>query len=46
LGVSRCSRGAIHRPDGSLHFTTSNREGRGEPSPGDDLLLRIVPRAR
>ena len=31
-------------PDGHLYFTTSNRDGRGEPSPGGDHLLRIVPR--
>lgn len=31
-------------PDGHLYFTTSNRDGRGDPRPGDDLLLRIVPR--
>jgi len=29
-------------PDGYLYFTTSNRDGRGDPRPGDDLLLRIV----
>lgn len=31
-------------PDGALYFTTSNRDGRGDPGTGDDLLLRIVPR--
>jgi glucose/arabinose dehydrogenase len=29
--------------DGFLYFTTSNRDGRGIPRPGDDLLLRIRP---
>jgi quinoprotein glucose dehydrogenase len=31
-------------PDGHLYFTTSNRDGRGNPAPGDDHLFRIVPR--
>lgn len=30
-------------PDGHLYFTTSNRDGRGDPADADDRLLRIVP---
>ncbi len=30
-------------PDGYLYFATSNHDGRGEPGPEDDRLLRLVP---
>ncbi len=30
-------------PNGSIYFSTSNRDGRGEPSKEDDRILRIVP---
>lgn len=30
-------------PDGALYFTTSNRDGRGQPGEQDDQVLRIVP---
>jgi glucose/arabinose dehydrogenase len=30
-------------PDGAIYFTSSNRDGRGSPSEGDDRIFRIVP---
>jgi len=30
-------------PDGSIYFTTSNRDGRADPREGDDRLFRIIP---
>ena len=30
-------------PDGSIYFSTSNRDGRGDPNREDDRILRIVP---
>jgi glucose/arabinose dehydrogenase len=29
--------------DGSIYFSTSNRDGRGDPAREDDRILRIVP---
>jgi quinoprotein glucose dehydrogenase len=35
-------RDAVTGPDGALYVLTSNRDGRGDPRPGDDRILRIV----
>jgi glucose/arabinose dehydrogenase len=36
-------REVIVGPDGFLYITTSNRDGRGVPLPGDDKIIRIDP---
>ena len=36
-------RDVVTGPDGALYFTSSNRDGRGIPLPGDDKIYRIVP---
>ncbi len=30
-------------PEGALYFSTSNRDGRGQPAADDDRILRLVP---
>jgi glucose/arabinose dehydrogenase len=37
-------RDTVEGPEGALYFLTNNRDGRGNPRPGDDRIYRIVPR--
>lgn len=36
-------RDVAEAPDGSIYFSTSNKDGRGSPAEGDDRIFRIVP---
>lgn len=38
-------RDVAEAPDGTIYFSTSNRDGRGDPAKDDDRILRIVPTA-
>ncbi len=37
-------REVIVGPDGMLYISTSNRDGRGKPSPNDDRIIRVNPK--
>jgi aldose sugar dehydrogenase len=39
-------RDVIEGPDGYIYFSTSNRDGRGNPDDGDDRIFRIIPDTR
>ena len=43
-GIYGRLRDVVEGPDGSLYILTSNRDGRGSPSPEDDRILRISPK--
>lgn len=36
-------RDVVESPEGYIYFTTSNRDGRGDPAASDDRIFRIVP---
>lgn len=36
-------RDVAQSPNGDIYFSTSNRDGRGEPQTGDDKIFRITP---
>jgi glucose/arabinose dehydrogenase len=45
-GIYGRLRDVVEGPDGALYLLTNNRDGRGNPQPGDDKIHRIVPRAK
>lgn len=38
-------RALAEAPDGTIYFSTSNRDGRGRPATDDDRIMRIVPQS-
>ena len=36
-------RDVVEGPDGALYLLISNRDGRGDPAPNDDRIIRLVP---
>jgi aldose sugar dehydrogenase len=36
-------RNVVEGPDGAIYLLTSNRDGRGNPSSGDDRIIRLTP---
>ncbi|HEX2185012.1 MAG TPA: PQQ-dependent sugar dehydrogenase, partial [Chloroflexota bacterium] len=35
-------RDVVEGPDGALYLLTSNRDGRGNPAPDDDRIVRLI----